>query len=160
MRTRIIGLCSIALTCGLMLAQAQGSPPTPLSPAQMAAHEVSFLTQLLSLTSDQQKQVTAILTTAASSGASFHSSMAAAHTALQTAIQTNDPAAIGTASAKIGELTAQQVQAKATADAAIYALLTPDQQTKFKAISSHGPGGFGGHGGPMGGPGMPPPPGA
>src|SRR5579884_768721 len=133
MKTRLAGICSLALTCGLMLAQAQSSPPTPPSPAQMAAHEVSFLTQLLSLTTDQQKQVTTILTAATSSESSLHSGLQAAHAALETAVQANDSAGIATAATKIGELTAQQVQAKATADAAIYTLLTPDQQTKFKA---------------------------
>lgn len=160
MKQRFIGLCSVALSCGLMIAQGQTSAPTPPTPAQMAAHQVSFLTQMLSLSSEQQKQVTTILTTAAIGEATLHSSMAAAHNALQAAIKVNDTAAISTAATKIGELTGQQIQAKATADAAIYAILTTDQQTKFTALTSHGPGGFG-HGGPMGGPmggpGMPPP---
>jgi Spy/CpxP family protein refolding chaperone len=149
MKRPSIGLCSLVLGCGLAFAQ---SPPAPPTPAQHAAHEVSMLTQMLSLTADQQKQVTSILTTAASTESNLRTSMDAAHKALQTAIQSNDSAAIATAAEQIGDLTRQQVQAKATADAAIYALLTPDQQSKFKIFASHGPHGRGGFGPPPGGP--------
>ena len=154
MKRLSFGLCSMALTSGLMFAQSQSSAPTPPTPAQIFAHQVSRFTEVLSLTTDQQKQITAILTTAATNEASLRTSTDAAHKALQTAIVANDSAGIAAAATKIGELTTQQVQAKATADAAIYALLTPDQQSKFAAFLSHGPHGFGPHGR---GPGMPPP---
>jgi Spy/CpxP family protein refolding chaperone len=72
-------------------------------------------------------------------------------------VKNNDSAGIAAAAVTIGELTTQQVQAKATADAALYAILTPDQQTKFSTIEKHGPRGFGPHGGGPGG-GMPPGP--
>jgi Spy/CpxP family protein refolding chaperone len=85
--------------------------------------------------------------------------MRTAHEALKTAVEANDTATITAQAAQIGELTAQEVSARATAEAAFYAILTGDQQTKFKQLRG-GPGGFGGHGpgghGP-GGPGGPPP---
>lgn len=156
MKNISFAFCSAAVLGGLLLAQIPPSPPTP---AQMAAHQVSFLTETLSLTSDQQKQVTTILTNASTNESSVRTGMSAAHKALETAVEANDAAGISAAATKIGEFTTQQVQAQANAHAAIYALLTPEQQTKFKNFSSHGPGGFGGRrGGPMGGPGMSPPP--
>jgi hypothetical protein len=62
-------------------------------------------------------------------------------------------------------LTQEQIVAQATAEAALYASLTPEQQSKAQALKAMGgpggPGGPGGHGGPGGpggpGPGAPPP---
>ncbi len=73
--------------------------------------------------------------------------MQAAHTALQTAIESNDTASISAQAAQIGTLTTQEVETHATAQAAFYAILTADQQTKYKQLLSAGPRGFGGPGG-------------
>lgn len=149
MKTSWIGLPSIALTCALTFAQ---TPPAPPTPEQHVTRQLSMLTERLSLTADQQKQISGILTGAATTEAKLRTGMEAAHKSLQTAIQSNDSAAIATAAEQIGDLTRQEVQARATADAAIYALLTPDQQAKFK---NFGPRGHHGHG--FGPPGPPPP---
>ncbi len=80
--------------------------------------------------------------------------MQAAQTALRTAIKANDTAGISAQAATIGNLTAQQVQARATAQAAFYALLTSSQQTAYDEMNR---GGFGmGGPGPGMGPGMGP----
>ena len=128
---------------------ATGSTHAPPSPAQMVANKVARLTTLLTLTSAQQTQATTIFTTEETSTSGLWGSMKSAHTALKTAIEANDVATIGTVSTQIGGLEAQQVQAHAIADAAFYALLTGDQQTKFNSLPHGGPGGFAGHhGGP------------
>ena len=95
MKRLSISLCSLALTSGLLFSQA--SAPSPPSPAQMAAHQTSMFTEALSLTSDQQKQVGAILTTAANAQVSLRTSMDAAHKTLQTAVEANDSAGIAAA---------------------------------------------------------------
>jgi Spy/CpxP family protein refolding chaperone len=74
--------------------------------------------------------------------------MQAARTALQTAIESNDTAGINAQAAQIGTLTTQEVEAQATARAAFYAILTADQQTKYKQLMAAGPGGLRGFGGP------------
>jgi Spy/CpxP family protein refolding chaperone len=156
MKKQILRSCSLVLLSGLAFAQTQHSMPTPPTPAQIAARELSHLTDALSLTSAQQSEAATILTAEAGAQAAQRTGMDTARKALETAIEANDSAGIGAAAVQIGELTTQQVQSHATAQAALYAILTPEQQTKLKSLFSRGPGGFG-HG--PGGPGMPPPPG-
>jgi hypothetical protein len=93
------------------------------------AQYVSTLTALLSLTSSQQQQVSAIYTDAAATRSSVTTSLKAARKALRDAVENNDPGAIAQASATIGTLTGQYVSNGAIANAAVFQLLTPDQQT-------------------------------
>jgi Spy/CpxP family protein refolding chaperone len=80
--------------------------------------------------------------------------MHTAHESLKTAIRANDAAAMEQASTSIANLEAQETLARAKTEAAIYQLLTPEQQSKFSALEEeHGPGGHGGPRGP-GGPGL------
>jgi Spy/CpxP family protein refolding chaperone len=112
---------------------------------------VEFLTGKLSLTSAQQTQIAALLTSAEASGQTARASMKAAHDSLNTAVQANDPAAMEQAATAIGNLTAQTTLARAKSDAAIYQLLTPDQRTKYAQMQSDmGRGGPRGRGGPGG----------
>jgi Spy/CpxP family protein refolding chaperone len=125
---------------------------TPPSPADMVAHRVAHLTQLLTLTSAQQTQATTIFTNEESATSGLRTSIEAARTALETAVEANDSATISAQATQIGALTGQEVQARATAEAAFYAILTADQQTRYKAVRSAGPGGGRMHGGGFGGP--------
>jgi len=71
--------------------------------------------------------------------------MKAARTALKTAVEANDTAGIPAQASQIGSLTTQEVQAEATANAGFYAILTPDQQTKYNQLGTGlagGPGRF------------------
>jgi Spy/CpxP family protein refolding chaperone len=112
---------------------------------------VAFLTDRLSLTSAQQTQITALLTSAEASGQTTRASMKAAHDSLNTAVQANDSAAMEQAATAIGNLTAQTTLARAKSDAVIYQLLTPDQRTKYAQMQSDmGRGGPRGRGGPGG----------
>jgi Spy/CpxP family protein refolding chaperone len=146
---------TILLTFSLF-AQGTGTPPSPPTPAQMVANQVARLTTLLSLTSAQQTQATTILTTEQTAISGLMAGMQTARTTLQTAIQNNDANTIAAQANQIGTLTTQEVEAHATAQAALYAILTTDQQAKYKQLMSAGPGGHGGPGGPgPGHPGMP-----
>lgn len=150
MKTRILfALCSVLMCIGTASAQ-----PAPPSPADQAAHRVQMLTQILSLNAQQQTQATQWFTTAATAEANLRTSMEASHTQMETAIEANDATTIASTATQIGDLTAQRIQADAAANAALYAILSPDQQSKFKTMLAHGPG----FGGPHGRPGMPPPP--
>ena len=128
---------------------AQGPLPTP---AEMTANRVARLTTLLTLTTDQQTQATAIFTKEQSAESSVLTSMQAARKSLQTAVQTNDAAGITASATQIGALTTELVADQARADAAFYAILTAEQQAKYNELQSAGPGGPGGPGG-FGGPG-------
>jgi Spy/CpxP family protein refolding chaperone len=153
-------LCAVALLAGALL---RGQTAPTSSPA-MAEWRVNHLTSVLSLTAAQQTQAKTIFGNEATSNSNLRASMEASHKALEAAVEANDTATIATQAAQIGTLTAQETQARATADAAFYSILNADQQAKYKEMLSHGPGGRGpggrGPGRGFGGDGpMPPPPG-
>ena len=152
MRTTLLKVVALlALTSVFAMAQRRNPP----DPAQMVQHRVDFLAKQLSLSAQQQEQAASIFTEAASGAKSFHEQMRTAHQNLQAAVEKNDTAAIEQSSNTIGNLMAQMTAAHAKADAAFYQTLTPDQQTKMKALEAHHGRGMRGHGGPGG-----PPPGA
>jgi Spy/CpxP family protein refolding chaperone len=136
-------------------------PPPPPDSAEhvqhMVQHHVAYLTTVLTLTTAQQTQITNLLTTAATNGKSAnHAAMRTAHDSLRTAIHANDAAAMEQASTTIANFEAQETLARAKTEAAIYQLLTPEQQSKFSALETErGPAGHGGpHGGFGPGPGL------
>jgi Spy/CpxP family protein refolding chaperone len=135
-----------------MFAQAPAADAPPENVAahgqRMIQHRVTFMTTVLSLTTAQQAQVKSVLTAAVANGSTAHGSM-------KTAIHANDAAGMEQAATTIGNLMAQEELSRAKTQAAIYQLLTPEQQTKMAALESEGRrGGRGrGPGGP-GGPGL------
>src|SRR5260221_2492568 len=131
-----------ALSTHFLFAQGQGA-----TPAERIANRVARLTTLLTLTTDQQTQATAIFTKEQAAESSVITSMQAARKALQAAVEKNDATGITTSATQIGALTTQQVEDQARADAAFYAILTADQQAKYNELQSAGPGGPGGLGG-------------
>jgi Spy/CpxP family protein refolding chaperone len=130
-------IAALALIAASAYAQTEHQPPDP---AQMVQHRVSFLTDKLGLSPSQQEQATSIFTTEMSAAKSLHDQMKTAHQSLQSAVKTNDSAGIEQDSGTIGNLTAQMISARAKADAAFYQLLTPDQQSKYTQMHTHGPG--------------------
>ena len=136
-------LIALTLSAPIGFAQRTFTPPTP---AQQVANKVARLTTLLTQITVQQGQATTIFTTEQTALSGLSASMKTARTALQTAVQANDTAGISAAATQIGSLTAQQITATSTADAAFYAILSPTQQTQYKQLGGHG--GHGGVGGP------------
>jgi Spy/CpxP family protein refolding chaperone len=154
MKNNIFRAVSVAaLSASFLCSQAiAGTTPTPPTPAQIAAAMVARLTKLLDLTSAQQASATTIFTTEQTALAPLATNMKTERTALKTAILANSSADIAAAATQIGDLTTERVTAEATADAAFYAILTPDQQTKYTTLKPGlgGAGGFRGHAGPGG----------
>jgi len=139
-----------ALASSFLLAQIySGSTGTAPTVAQIVARQVARLTSLLTLTSSQQAQATSIFTTEQTALASLRTTLDAAHTSLDTAVESDSTGDITTLAAQIGTLQGQQVLAQATADAAFYAILTSSQQTTYNNLKLGGLlGGPGGPGGP------------
>lgn len=133
------------LAASFAAGQPTGTPPTS---AEIVSNRVARLTTLLTLTTAQQTQATTIFTTEVTALAAIKTNLDTARTALNAAVLKNDSAAIVTQATQIGALTTQQVEAQAKADASFYALLTPDQQTKYTELRLTGLGGRGGPGGP------------
>ena len=138
-----------AVAAGLSLPQAfaQNGPPDP---AEMVQMRVDRMNESLKLTKAQQKQVTQIYMDAMTANQSVTGGMREARQSLTTAIKSNDTNAMSQASNTIGTLTAQMTVNNAKAEAAIFALLTPDQQAKYQPMAG-GMGGGMGMGGPGGG---------
>jgi Spy/CpxP family protein refolding chaperone len=152
MKKRIVTILVFAtLSASLVFGQASNATPTAPTTAQIVANLVQRLTALLTLTTAQQTQATTIYTTEQTALSTLNTSMQTARTALQTAIKANDLTGIITQATQIGNLTTQQVEDQAKAEAAFYAILTADQQTKYNQLHSVGLGGRGGAGGGFGG---------
>ena len=131
----------VALSASFIWSQTTSGTPLPQrTPAQIAAARVARLTKLLDLTSAQQATATTIFTTEETTLAGLATNFQTQHSALQTAVLGNDPAAITAAAGQIGTLTTQRVTADANARAAFYAILTPDQQTKYTSLEPVGRG--------------------
>jgi Spy/CpxP family protein refolding chaperone len=125
---------------------------TPPDPATIVANQVARLTSLLSLTTAQQSQATTIFTNALNAVTPLQTTISTDRTSLQTAVKNNDTATIDQMAAAIGTAEGQVLSIQNKADAAFYAILTTDQQTKLS--QAH----FGGLGfGRSRGPGGPPP---
>jgi Spy/CpxP family protein refolding chaperone len=154
MKKRIVTVLAFTtLSASVVFGQASNVPPTPPTTAQIVANLVQRLTALLTLTTAQQAQATTIYTTEQTALSSLNTTFETAQTALQTATKANDLTGIVTQATQIGNLTTQQVEDQAKAEAAFYAILTADQQTKYNQLHSLGLGGRGGPGRGLGGPG-------
>jgi Spy/CpxP family protein refolding chaperone len=140
---KVLSVAFAALTAISTFGQ---GPPQPPSPAQRTQHEVKYLTTLLSLTTAQRQQATAIYTNSATAEEAVHQSLKSAHESLRTAIKNNDATSIDQASNALAQEIAQSTSTKAKADAAFYQILTPDQQTKLSDLENErsGPFSFGG----------------
>ena len=113
----------------------------------MVANQVAHLTKLLTLTTAQAAQATSLFTTEETTISTLRTSLQTAQTALKTAVEANSASGITAAATQIGTLDTQVVEARATADAAFYAMLTTAQQTIYNELPQGGPG-FGPPGGP------------
>ncbi len=152
MKTLLRLITLATLLAATMMAQRLGprnGGGTPPDPATMAQHQVERLTTLLNLTTAQASQATSIFTNAATSGAALQTTLGTDRTSLQTAIKSNAATTIDQLSTAIGTLQGQILSIQSKADAAFYAILTSDQQTKLDSLGGFGRGGFGpGPGGP------------
>ena len=118
----------------------------------MVANQVAHLTKLLTLTTAQAAQATSLFTTEETTISGLRTSPTDRAGRSETAVQANSASGIAAAAAEIGALDTQVVTARATADAAFYAMLTSAQQTIYNELPGGGPG-FGPPGGGPGGPG-------
>ena len=137
-----------ALSAALVFAQRGPGPGgAPPDPATMIQMRVGFLANALALTDDQKARATTILTDATATSQSIRASERTTRQAIGDAVKQNNIAAIDQLSVTAGTLAGQLTAIDSKANAAIYALLTPDQQAKFDTIPHGGPGGGPGPGG-------------
>ena len=108
----------------------KASYKVPKSAVKQARY-LNSLTALLSLSTAQRQQAATIFAGAANARISVHSSLKAARKALSEAVKSNDTGAITQSSTALGSLTSQHIAYGALANAALFQLLTPDQQAKL-----------------------------
>lgn len=137
----------------LLAAMAMASPfsraQTAPTAAQMAQMIVQRYSMVLGLSSTQGEEAVTIFTTEETTEATIRTAEQTAEKSLLTAIEGNDSSTIATVAATLGGLRGQEIHAQATAEAAFYAILTTEQQTRFaQVLEQSGSDLGGGPGGP------------
>jgi Spy/CpxP family protein refolding chaperone len=149
--TRIFATAALSTAFAFAQGAGDGTRHAP-DPQKMTEMRVNMLTARLGLSESQKSQATAIFTQAATDGQAIRTSMQPIYQSLSDAVKKNDTAGIDQFSADLGSLTGKLTAIDRKADAALYAILTPEQQTKYSERGQGGPGGFGpGRGGFRGG---------
>lgn len=151
-------LAMSAVSAGLVLGQPDPGPGRGrrgmmggnFDQSQMVEMRVNRLTRRLGLTDAQKIQATKIFTDVHAASQPVVTSLRQNQASLRDAIKKNDLGAIDQLSSTIGGLQGQLTSIHAKAEAAFYAILTPDQQSKYRT----GPFGMGGGMGPGYGGGM------
>jgi len=118
----------------------------------MIQNRVNRLATLLGLTDAQKTQATTIFTNAFTASQAIQTNLDTARQSLDAAVTANSTATIDQVAGTIGTLQGQLLAINSKADAAFYAILTSDQQTKYDAMPHGGPGGGFGPPGPGFGP--------
>ncbi|MGB9610590.1 MAG: Spy/CpxP family protein refolding chaperone [Bryobacteraceae bacterium] len=137
--TRWFSLCAL-FVAGTVLAQAQmsGFGAAGMDPEKLVQARVDRLAQVLSLTDDQKAQALKIFTDAQTAAERYRQEMQTARQSLLAAVKTNNLAAIDSAARDIGSATAEITSIEARAEAAFYALLTPEQKQKYDQMPGRG----------------------
>jgi Spy/CpxP family protein refolding chaperone len=130
----------------LALASAAFAQAPPGGPGGPHMNRMATMTTLLSLNSAQQATATKAFADARAAEKTVFTNMRTARTSLSAAIKKNDIGAIEQLSQQIGTYEAQMTSINSKAEAAFYATLTPEQQTKYDTLHADR-GGMGGPGG-------------
>jgi hypothetical protein len=133
-----ITLASILLASSL-LGQTPGpvQDPLPVFPPTSATEQiVNQLTILLSLDPVQKAGVSIYVTAEQKALTGMNTRMTSATASLTAAVESNDTVALTNAASQIGSLASQEALTQGTAESQIFALLTSDQQLKYKLLLS------------------------
>ncbi|MGC4048465.1 MAG: Spy/CpxP family protein refolding chaperone [Paludibaculum sp.] len=106
---------------------------------------MEMLTKQLGLSDAQKASATTIFTDAETATTKARANVSTIHDTLAAAVKKNDTVAIDQAATQLGVISGQVTSIQSKAEAAFYAILSPDQQSKFDSMP-HGPGGMGGMG--------------
>ena len=143
----LMSIAAFAATLSVAPAVAQNRPPDP---AQMVDMRVERMNENLKLNKDQQRKIKSLYMDAQKANMEVMGGMREANQAIAAAVKNNDTSAMSQAANTIGTLTAQMTVNNAKAEAAVWAVLTPDQQAKYQPMVG-GMGGMGMRGGMGGG---------
>ena len=142
----VMGLATLGLSTQLHSQAGPQAEHAPLSPEQMAQHQVQRYTTLLSLSPAQVEQATTLFTAEATARSGQHATERAAHEALEAAIKANDKEIIQSTATAMGQKSGEMMAAHALLQAQFYAMLTAEQKAKYSELEEehrmgpHGPG--------------------
>lgn len=127
-----------------LLAAAAALPLAAQTAGGGSSRNLNFLTGYLSLTDAQRTQATTIFTAADTARQTVNGQLTAARTALNAAIKTNPTdAQVDQLAAAVGAAEGQLAAIQVKAQAKFYALLTPEQKTRYDQLLANGGGGLG-----------------
>jgi hypothetical protein len=118
---------ALLLLAASAFAQGPGNPPSP-------AGQVARLTTLLTLTVAQQTQATAMFTSEQTAIAPIQTQVQTARTSLTAAVKGNQSTTIDALAAQLGTYEGQIASIRSKTQAAFYAILNADQQTKYDSL--------------------------
>ncbi|MGA3095016.1 MAG: Spy/CpxP family protein refolding chaperone, partial [Bryobacteraceae bacterium] len=131
MRRNLIGLAMVAaLAAGAVIAQ------TGTGKLALGAGLRQRIIKNLNLSADQKTQAKAIFQAAKQAGAPIRTQLQANRQAMVAAIKAGDAAQIQSLATAGGALQGQLMANRASAMAKLYAMLTPDQQTKLDQMQA------------------------
>jgi hypothetical protein len=104
--------------------------------ARKQAKYISFLTTVLSLAPNQQADAASIFASASTSDAALKKQIKVIRQSLGESVRANDSAGMSKTAVAIGNLVSQRHVIGANANAAVFQLLTADQQAKLNQIRS------------------------
>jgi Spy/CpxP family protein refolding chaperone len=145
MKTQLrVTACAFILASTMMAQRPFGGTPssTPPDPATIVQNRVARLTAQLGLSSAQASQATTIFLNAETALAPLQASLTQGRQSMQAAVKTDATSTIDQLAMTMGTLTGQISAIENKADAAFYAILTPDQQTTLGQSRVFGGGGF------------------
>ena len=111
-------------------------PPTARQVMEQVTHDVLAILQDHNLSADQKTQAKAIFQAAKQAGAPIRTQLQANRQAMVAAIKAGDAAQIQSLATAGGALQGQLMANRASAMAKLYAMLTPDQQTKLDQMQA------------------------
>ena len=131
MRRNLIGLAMVAaLAAGAVLAQ------TGQGKLALGANLRQRVIKNLNLTDAQKAQAKTIFQDAKAAAALVRPQLQASRQAMATAIKAGDANSISALAAEMGKSQVQLTVIRSTAMAKLYAILTPDQQTKLDQMQT------------------------
>lgn len=135
-RNMMTVLAVTVVAAGFALAQTTTAPAAPKADLNVRAAIRQQILKKLNLTADQKSQIKAIMQQAKTAAQPLQSQLEQNSQALTAAVTGNNTAQIQSLAAAHGSLRGQVLAIRSEAQAKVYAILTPDQQTALTQMEA------------------------
>jgi Spy/CpxP family protein refolding chaperone len=132
----------VAATLGAVALMAGAVPVLAQGPGRGVGNRLDYLAGYLSLTDAQKTQAQTIFDAAKTASSALQGQLTGAQDALRAGIKANSAdSELDRLAGAVGTIQGQLAGIQAKASAKFYALLTPEQKTKYDAMGNRGGGG-------------------